>query len=104
MSSGEKTRKAARRDLVIDSKAEIDQERFQKERMTSDVAERQLEGWSPHIGEWRSMSEADGAVMPWKTYSAAATMREDVRRLLWFAGLVMVVGSAVIVLLLYLSA
>jgi hypothetical protein len=103
MSSGERTRKAARRDLVIDSKAEIDQERFQKERMTFDVAERQLEGWSPRSSGYGGIGHADGAAMPWKTYSAAATMREDVRRLLWFAGLVMVVSSVVIVLLLYLS-
>ena len=74
--------------MVEQSKAEIDYERMQSERLNGDVAARQLEGWkSRGIGNPPGYQRYDGAIVPWKTYPAAATMRRDVRILLWFVGL-----------------
>ena len=95
----ERTRKASRRRLIIRSKVGIDYDRLHTERLATDVAERQMEGWKTHESIQGIFPRGyDGAIVPWKTYPAAATMRRDVRILLWFVGVSVVVVSATIVI------
>ena len=99
MPPGERTRKTSRKRLIIRSKAEIDYDRLHTERLAVDVADRQLEGWKTHESIRGIYPRGyDGAIVPWKTYSAAATMRHDVRVLLWFAGLSIIIVSVIIVM------
>ena len=95
----ERTRKASRRRLIIRSKAEINYDRLHTDRLAVDVADRQFEGWKTHESIQGIFPRGyDGAIVPWKTYPAAATMRRDVRILLWFVGVSVVIISAVIVI------
>ncbi len=87
--------------MIIESKVDIDYERLHADRLTMAVAEQQLMGHMPssvYAQDWRF----DGASFSWRAYSAAATMDEDVRALLWFTGFTVVAITALIVICTFL--
>ena len=82
MPPGERTRKASRRKMIEQSKAEIDYDQLQKQREELAVSERQMEGCRTTTG----MPFSGTAGFKWRNVPVSASRNREARILLWLVG------------------
>ena len=95
----ERTRKASRRKMMIESKVDIDYDQLQQGRRNMSISERQMEGCRTTTG----MPFSGTAGFKWRNVPVSAARNREARILLWLVGAAFLAFMVSIVIFLLIS-